>query len=463
MNTKSTILGAGLLLCTMVSVNVYAQFVPDDAKPTCTVTESELEGWFDASSIGATGIVSPPDGLTFDDSTDCNFYKWSWQMFLWAISPTKIEEGGTWVFDGKDFFDLESDGTLNNDSNLNVRAEKTDREGQAGGSATLMSQARAITGNSSGSLIYYGIHINDVYAYFNAGQTSGVIEANEFPTTQDQLNAITDYASKYFGVDIRDDLALTLEIKTSWVAVGGDADTSDYITIDAQIPTYDTSSDTSWTENGTEDATLAMVGMHVVASVAGHPEMVWASFEQVNNTPNASYTYENSSGAKVTVDSFNSGGTPLQSGWLLMSDTGNEADANIENMTYDSSTTTITAETDKKISPSDTVRENPWGTDNDTETNTDIISINDSIISQLAAGDVRSNYALIGALWTNDGEIPPSSTFTTNQTGSTKLANATMETYNQDDNCFSCHNGDPLSGLSHIWDDITPLTPPTTD
>jgi len=111
------------------------------------------------------------------------------------------------------------------------------------------------------------------------------------------------------------------------------------------------------------------------------------------------------------------------------------------------------------IGPSNTYRVNAWG-GGTVGNNTEIISIGNNIHSLLPEGDVRKNYALIGAIWTDKGTIPPIGT----NEGSTKLANSTMETYEQELNCFSCHqtSGKDLWGdlrISHIFNHIKSFTP----
>jgi hypothetical protein len=126
----------------------------------------------------------------------------------------------------------------------------------------------------------------------------------------------------------------------------------------------------------------------------------------------------------------------------------------------------IVATPGNTISPSDTLLNNPWG-QGTTANNTEIISLNDSVLKLIPAGDVRKNYVLIGSLWTT-GKIPgfdPANQV--QQIGSLQLANATMETYFQFPslNCFSCHSGSPGNGLgskcggglSHVYGDIVPL------
>ena len=86
----------------------------------------------------------------------------------------------------------------------------------------------------------------------------------------------------------------------------------------------------------------------------------------------------------------------------------------------------------------------------------------------LAAGDVRKNYIHTGATWVLGGGPPSTGVIT----GTTAMANTTMETFFQGGNCFSCHSdatGNMLGttpaangftgGLSHIWAPVLPLFP----
>ncbi len=48
-----------------------------------------------------------------------------------------------------------------------------------------------------------------------------------------------------------------------------------------------------------------------------------------------------------------------------------------------------------------------------------------------------------------------------NEIGTSNLSNSTMETYHQNINCFACHSTstkDDYTGLSHIFEEIVPLT-----
>jgi hypothetical protein len=74
-------------------------------------------------------------------------------------------------------------------------------------------------------------------------------------------------------------------------------------------------------------------------------------------------------------------------------------------------------------------------------------------------GDVRNNYVMTGATWTAFGLRPAFG----NHVGTSRMANTTMETYQQggnttssggSTNCLTCHvpqsTSDPVTGVSHI-------------
>jgi hypothetical protein len=198
--------------------------------------------------------------------------------------------------------------------------------------------------------------------------------------------------------------------------------------------------------------------MHVVGTVKNHPEMVWATFEHVNTAPNGNYAYTNAKGNVVTVPQNTKGS------WLFCK-SGSAGPFNQSHMRLDTKGN-IVATKGNTISASDTLLDNPWG-QGTTANNTEIISLNDGVLGLLPSGDVRKNYVLVGALWTNGkipGFDPPPQV---QQIGSTQLANSTMETYFQFAtlNCFTCHAGSPGNGLgahcggglSHIYGDIVPL------
>jgi hypothetical protein len=325
---------------------------------------------------------------------------------------------------------------------------------------------------ANGSLVYFATMVNDVYAYFLTGVKDGAITTttpNEFPTTGTDLNNIIAFATAHGKPNppFPDPNALAIEVKSSWVLAAGLPNLSSYITMNATIPTYDqTTNKFDWKPTGEQTVQLALVGMHVVGSTANHPEMVWATFEHIGNTPLGTYSYTANNGNTQTV-SQSTAGT-----WLF-SASGSAGPFNQPHMNFagppgndilgacvpnappgcipGSGTNNF------QVSPSDTLRTEPWGIDGtNTFSNTEVISMDSHVQAMIASGDIRANYVMTGATWTPFGS-PPSGGIP--GVGTNRLANSTMETYQQGtSNCFTCHqNGLNPNGLSHVYGGLKPL------
>jgi hypothetical protein len=345
-------------------------------------------------------------------------------------------------------------------------------EGQAGGGGALLAQ--------NGSLIYYTTMVNDVYAYFLSGTKNGGITPapTQFPTTQANLNQVTAYAGT-FGVTFPDPNALAIEVKAAWIETSNLPNPGNYLTMTATIPTYDKSNPNQWVPNGQTNAQLAMVGMHVVGSTAGHPEMVWATFEHVGNAPSATYQYINTSNQTIAVNQ-NTAGT-----WLF---TANGAAApfnaeiaqaacnNINGIPPTVNNCPPPAPT-VAIKPSNVIRWKAWGAAFNSSpnpldasaaaSNTEVISIHNTVT--VPGADVRNNYFMTGATWTIAGAAPNGQfnvVANGNEVGTSFLSNTTMETFQQGtsntnatgSNCFSCHTTNTTS-VSHVYGALLSLTP----
>ena len=326
--------------------------------------------------------------------------------------------------------------------------------------------------------------VNDVYAEFLTAVKNKKMSGNTFPTTKEERDSIFNYA-KANGIILKNASSLAIEIKTSWVDVSKLKNSNEYITIDAIIPTYKKENDTLWKIDGEHKAKLALIGVHIVGSANGHPEMIWATFEHKKNTPNAAYQYVNNKDITIIVEPDNG------NDWLLNSNI-NEA-INISHMTFSDDIIvgkikdTIAGKKEYyNISPSNTLRTKPWGSAVDVtpnpentspaDSNSEIIAINNSIINKLKGKDIRKNYIFIGATWTESGSGPNGYSY--NPTidslkvagvaiGASQLANSTMETYVQRGekysnigSCFYCHSNNSKlqpSDLSHVFAKIRPL------
>lgn len=308
--------------------------------------------------------------------------------------------------------------------------------------------------SQNGSLIYYIIAVNDVFAFHRTMQGAAIVPANTniaFPTSMADVNAVVSFAASK-GHTIQDPKALAIESKSSWMDASKVANPNDYVQVEAVVPTFDKSNPNNWVPNGQTTLKLVMLGLHVVGSTSGHGEMVWGTFEHEGNAPNATYAYNSTSGMKtVTQDT---------AGNWLFTPSGSSGPFNATNNSW-----TGTAITGTPVGPSPVLRAKPWGSNdggnpaNAAGLNTQVISANASVISQLNAADVRRQYFQLGTTWTIGGAPPNGG----NEVGTNHLANATMETFVQGGtpsapsaNCFSCHTTNKVP-VSHVYPRLTPL------
>ncbi len=468
----------GAMLATMaITSTAQAQVaLPQDVKPTCVVPANEFNSWFGEGRPTTNGWVNPADSVNFPtNNTVCDFYKWGAQMFLWLTSP----EGDGLVIDGVSIFNVSPavsgkrhlienvDGQAINFSLRDEKISEIGEIGQAGGdNGVLISQ-----GNS---LVYYGVHVNNFLGYFLTGQKTGKFPGmTEFPHNSAEMQAV-----KKVYPEILDDETLSMELKTSWVEAKTVSNPESFITINAEVPAYKTNADnTVWTPSGTKITELALVGMHVVGTVQNHPEFVWSTFEHINNAPDADYYYYDKN-SKLQTQNYSS-----DASFVFMAEKGSETPANVECMHLSGANIVANNKSGESVCsggivPSNTVRINPWGSEpvaGSADNNTLLLSNNNSIIAQLSSGDLRKNYIQVGGIWTSapsetaDAPIPNTTAFVSTKPtalrGSLKLANATMETYEQDKHCFTCHaqskdSPDSFQSfeLSHIYSEIVPLT-----
>ena len=321
-------------------------------------------------------------------------------------------------------------------------------QGQADG-GVLMAQ--------NGSLVYYAITVNNVFALYRTMQGVTVPSGTKFPLTQTDLNSITAFAASNGRAPVIDSEALAVELKTSWVEAAGLLDANKFIQMQAIVPTYDKSNPLDWVPNGTQTVTLAMVGMHIVGSTGstnssnsnhGHPEMLWATFEHVSNAPAAQYSYAKLPSGTATVPQDTNGN------WVF---TANGATAPFNQMHMRMGNTPnsdhIVPVGAFSISPSNILRTMPWGLPGSNLIgNAEVISINGTVRSLLDPTDIRRNYFHEGTTWTIFGGAPTGG----NQVGTNKLENTTMETFNQGGNCFDCH-GTNTTSVSHVFNNTRPL------
>lgn len=345
-------------------------------------------------------------------------------------------------------------------------------EGQAVTDGVLLAQ--------NGSLIYYITMVNDVMAYFLTGVKDTLLSKpgipgppTQFPTSATELAPVTTFALAHGLTPMTitdptcasaitattspfpDPCALAIEVKSSWIETSGISDPSQYITTQAVVPTFDTSNPNQWVPNGHKTATLALVGMHVVGSASGHHEMIWATFEHFGNAPNDTFKFNAVTGPNPNTVMQNTSGT-----WLFCA-SGASTGFNMAHATFSSPNIVGSPVASSNVLRSSAfgaslgVRPNPLVnvTNGDADSNSQVIGIDNSIMqgfAPLSGGpDIRTNYYMTGATWTENG-APPSGSFPPgNAVGTSRLAGSTMETFQQPSNCLDCHATNQLN-VSHV-------------
>src|SRR5262249_10728087 len=129
--------------------------------------------------------------------------------------------------------------------------------GQAGTGAALVTR--------SNDLVYYLLQVNDVFAYFRTGSMYGKFSPapTQFPSEATLLGKITDVARNapppHTKNGFLDRIALTMELKSSWVEAATLGNPQDYLIIKATVPDYDKSNDQKWVHGAPKTVDLALV------------------------------------------------------------------------------------------------------------------------------------------------------------------------------------------------------------
>ena len=319
--------------------------------------------------------------------------------------------------------------------------------------------------SQNNSLIYYITVVNDLYAYHRTMQGAAAIPDSTtivFPMTGADAAAVKTFAATK-GHTIVDPQALAIESKSSWIEASAVPNPGDYVQVTATVPTFNKTNPNEWVPNGEKTIKLVLIGMHIVGSTNGHGEMVWGSFEHLGNAPSATYQYASTSGTKTVTQSSSAAiftpagfaGTPnlTHASW-------NTANGHIQGINP------TTGSPPAAVLPTAVIRVRPFGMDgSNISFNTQVISANASVITQLKPGDVRAKYFQLGTTWTIGGASPVPTASQPNpgtQVGTNQLANATIETFMQaqgsgsGSNCFSCHLFNTVA-TSHVYGDLKPL------
>jgi hypothetical protein len=324
-------------------------------------------------------------------SSDCPFYQLSWQNFLVATQPDVQGEAA-----------FRSYSTIDD---LFTRSAPLQPDALAPAGAPRGTPLRAWLGNikqaggreilidQNGHTLYYGIHVNLAFADF--------ITANGLTTASAVRNA-DPMLSFPAGV---------VELKSAWQDISGAPaeDYATYVTTTAWVPTLTQSADGSLTEDKNHPRLIrvALLALHVVFTVPGHPEFIWSTFEHADAAGNLDPAPVMSLNPSVD-DPANGRALAIVSSHTFPLYRANTP-ANQANKAIAESSLSLDPATQRfPGSETSVYRAFPASKSNSTSADDALTLLNQNVSSMLgqavqdgtlSASDQRQHYRLVGAIW----------------------------------------------------------------
>ncbi|RMF12050.1 MAG: hypothetical protein D6757_10205 [Alphaproteobacteria bacterium] len=371
-------------------------------------------GWFPHAQ------TPPANDAGFKGGSACDFHKWAWQTFLWLTQDDGSGQPRFLSFPSPQ--DLGKPVGMEKSIPLflprtikSKTGSPVDEIAQAGSGGLLIDR--------QGRAVYYSQHIDPTYVDF--------IRSNQL-TSRNAIDAFSPTTPFPVG---------TKELKISWkIATPEEAASGRFFTIRAQIAALRHDANGKIVADPTRPIaeTLALVGFHVVGTVAGHPEMIWATFEHEDNAPD------------LTVNEPTPEMIVSRRDWTFYQAYTPYSECNVN-----AGKKLMLNETTQKLSPiTQACQLHPFGVDPQPASPMEagnrraIVDLDRGVRARLSReGGVWSHYFESGAIWFKDGsQLKPGLGLAddTLLAGSLKLANTTMETFTQEaadtQNCFRCHN-----------------------
>jgi hypothetical protein len=361
-------------------------------------------------------------------TSNCDFHMWAWQEFLWLTQET--QPGRPRFLDFPRADDLFAPGRAPlafaslprvREIQLRPRVGKTGDPTEFG--EIRQAGSKGVLVDPRGRSVYYFSQVNDTFYTFI--RSNGLYLPDTFKAKAPGLS---------FPVH-------SLELKSSWWVVPQGEDAAGFFTIPAQINPLKCKGgeanckgdDVVVDLDRTVPATVALVGLHVVGVVQGHPEFIWATFEHEKNAPDIvpdGTDPRTSDFASPQPFTFYRANTPAKACNLL----------NKDQLGLDAASQALTPTTD-------VIRQFVLGGGN-AEDSGNIKSLNDGVKAALQKeNSVWAHYALRGGAWLPNPQLQfkpgiSGAALRNRVVGSVSVANSTMETFDQGarGNCFACHD-----------------------
>ena len=441
---RSMIKGLMLLVALIGWQTAFAVSTP------CQKDLSNIETWFPHKN------TPEPDSKNFAPNSICSFNAWSWQMFLWLTQEVKGQPRFLSFETPYDVLNIESREVLKPTTGHNPFDETV----QAGPDGILIDQ--------NNNVVYYSQYLNsDLVDFINDNKLTD-------PKVVQAFDPSTSFP------------AGSLELKASWRIVEPGEDTRDVFTMTYEIYGLKQQGSQFVIDIGNiRKKKLALVGFHIGGVVKNHPEMIWSTFEHINNSPyvpadftpdtviasSGDFTFFNSNPGKSTPQLTN---TYAGCNKNYITSPYMSLDQNTQKMSpitqvclqYQHGNTVI-----YNLSPTKSVNEIIQKTID--ENDSGLIQLNHIVKTNLKKEEsVWANYREIGSIWFKaKNALKPDMNLETDFNndgsqlliGSLMLSNSTIETYTQfasaENNCFRCHNTEQRLLQTSSGKPLEPLKP----
>ncbi|MGD0723083.1 MAG: hypothetical protein ABR970_18770 [Roseiarcus sp.] len=279
----------------LIVLALCATIGPASAEP-CAVRDPD--GFLDRR-----GRTAPPTNALPSPATnnDCGFYNWAWRTFMYVTAKTAsddplflhyrtIETAFPGAFDVKNPDVVENvDRSRIVDLNpTKIALASAPETGQADQRPILNDGARqaaqggvgATLVDQNGNPVFYSINLNEAYAEFVRDN-----RLDDIPRLLAKPIAGKDDDAVPADLEFRPG---ALELKSAWMIIDGPVSRySNYIVARARVPTLKNVIDADGGTTAVEvdssrparEVNVALLGLHVVGAIDGHPEFVWATFE----------------------------------------------------------------------------------------------------------------------------------------------------------------------------------------
>lgn len=466
--------GLGLLLFGGIFQASRGEDAPD---PQC----SPPPAWLPTTPPAIETAVPKPR-----PATDCAFYGPAWQRFLNVTQPNGTSPAFLSYPAFDDLFASNGTSPAAYAGTLMSLTPRTIQRANAvphqpAFSDIAQAGLRGVLIDQRGRPIYYAIHVNPAFAAF--------LKANDL-TTPSGIGKMNTSLTFPTGV---------VELKSAWMIVDGVKPDPTYFVVPAQVPHYVVLNgvltpklDPVTKQPVLDTVHVALIALHVVFTLPGHPEMIWSTFEHIHTDASGKVIRDDAPAAASNPSATPADTVISTQGYILYkartpAAAANKpvADAKMLAARFDEVSQSFTK--GGGILQTSVYRPYPGSKtdgkkahDSDEDDEVEAINMNMTKLfatSKLPKTDQRQYYRLVGAVWINDPEkdfkvntgfSDPLNVSTDEDisvlAGEGRLASTAMESFtefedtmNGSPNCFSCHD------TNRVVDDIDPtkkLLPP---